>query len=78
MFQVMTMGQWISKTDRKKMCSFLQRSNQKDLIFIKGLLEAGKVKPVIDRCYKLKEISKAFKYFSEVHAKWKVVITVQE
>jgi NADPH:quinone reductase-like Zn-dependent oxidoreductase len=54
----------------------LQRSNQKDLIFMKELLEAGKVKPVIDRHYKLSEVPEALKYFAEGHAQGKVVITV--
>ncbi|MFK9092128.1 NAD(P)-dependent alcohol dehydrogenase [Bacillus salipaludis] len=76
MFQAMTLGQWISMTGRKKMGSFLQRPNQKDLIFMKELLEAGKIKPVIDRRYKLSEVPEAFKYFAEGHAQGKVVITM--
>jgi NADPH:quinone reductase-like Zn-dependent oxidoreductase len=76
MFQAMVLGPWISKTGNKKMGTFLQRSNQKDLIYIKELLEAGKVKPVIDRCYKLSEVPEAFRYFGEGHAQGKVVITM--
>ncbi|USK68476.1 NAD(P)-dependent alcohol dehydrogenase [Peribacillus asahii] len=76
MFQVMVLGPWISMIGRKKMRGFLQRPNQKDLIFMKELLEAGKVKPVIDRGYKLSEVPEAFKYFEEGHAQGKVVITV--
>ena len=63
-------------TGSKKMGSILQRPNQKDLIFMKELLEAGKVKPVIDRSYKLSEVPEAFRYFEEGHAQGKVVITV--
>jgi NADPH:quinone reductase-like Zn-dependent oxidoreductase len=76
MFQAMVLGPWISMTGNKKMGTFLQRSNQKDLIYIKELLEAGKVKPVIDRCYKLSEVPEAFRYFGEGHAQGKVVITM--
>ncbi|MBT2738909.1 NAD(P)-dependent alcohol dehydrogenase [Bacillus sp. ISL-7] len=76
MFQAMVLGPWISMTGNKKMGTFLQRSNQKDLIYIKELLEAGKVKPVIDRCYKLSEVPEAFRYFEEGHAQGKVVITM--
>ncbi|MEH7481345.1 NAD(P)-dependent alcohol dehydrogenase [Neobacillus drentensis] len=76
MFQAMVLGPWISMTGSKKMGTFLQRSNQKDLIYIKELLEAGKVKPVIDRCYKLSEVPEAFRYFEEGHAQGKVVITM--
>lgn len=76
LFQAMTLGPWISMTGKKKMGSFLQRANQKDLIIMKELLEAGQVKPVIDRCYKLDEVPEAFKYFEEGHAQGKVVISV--
>jgi NADPH:quinone reductase-like Zn-dependent oxidoreductase len=76
LYQSMLMGPWISLTGQKKMGSFLQRSNQKDLIFIKELLEAGKVKPIIDKIYKLSEVREAFRYFAEGHAQGKVVMTV--
>lgn len=75
-FQTMILGPWVSMTGSKKMGVFLQRPNQKDLIFMKKLFEAGKVKPVIDRRYKLSEVPEAFKYFAEGHAQGKVVITV--
>ncbi|NHM30805.1 NAD(P)-dependent alcohol dehydrogenase [Neobacillus terrae] len=76
MFQAMTLGPWISLTEKKKMGTFLQRQNQEDLIYMKGLLEEGKVKPVIDRCYKLSEVPEAFSYFEKGHAQGKVVIIV--
>jgi NADPH:quinone reductase-like Zn-dependent oxidoreductase len=76
MFQAMVQGPWLSMTTSKKMSSFLQRSNQDDLVFMKELLEAGKVKPIIDRCYKLSEVQKAFRYFEQGHSQGKVVITV--
>jgi NADPH:quinone reductase-like Zn-dependent oxidoreductase len=76
MFQAMTLGAWISKTSNIKMGSFLQRANQKDLVFVKELLEAGKVKPVIDKQYSLNEVAEAFRYFEQGHAQGKVVITI--
>lgn len=76
MFQAMVQGPWVSMTGKQKMGTFLQRANQKDLVFMKDLLEAGKVKPVIDRSYKLSELPEAFRYFAEGHAQGKVVITV--
>lgn len=76
LFQAMVIGPWISLTGSKKMGSMLQRSNQKDLMYMKELLEARKVQPVIDKCYKLSELSNAFRYFEEGHAQGKVVITV--
>ena len=59
------------------MGNLLARPNQKDLIFMKELLEAGKVKPVIDRHYKLSEVAEALRYYGEGHAQGKVVITVE-
>lgn len=76
LFQSMVLGPWISMTGSKKIGSFLQRANQNDLVVMKELLEAGKVKPVIDKRYKLDEVPEAFKYFDEGHAQGKVVITV--
>ncbi|WML56110.1 NAD(P)-dependent alcohol dehydrogenase [Neobacillus sp. PS2-9] len=76
MFQAMALGPWISLTEKKKMGTFLQRANQTDLIFMKELIEEGKVKPVIDRRYKLSEVKEAFNYFAEGHAQGKVVISV--
>jgi NADPH:quinone reductase-like Zn-dependent oxidoreductase len=45
-------------------------------VFLKELLEAGKVVPVIDRCYRLGEVADAIRYLVEGHARGKVVITV--
>jgi NADPH:quinone reductase-like Zn-dependent oxidoreductase len=46
------------------------------LDFIKELLEAGKVVPVIDRSYPLAETAEAIRYLETGHARGKVVITV--
>jgi NADPH:quinone reductase-like Zn-dependent oxidoreductase len=76
MFQAMVVGPMISISSKKKFGSFLQRANRDDLIFIKDLIESGKVKPVIDKRYKLSEVPAAFRYFEEGHSQGKVVITV--
>ena len=79
MTQAMIQGPWISMTGSKKMSNMgVTKPNQSDLVFIKELLEAGKVKPVIDRCYPLSEVPAALRYLEEGHARGKVVITVAQ
>lgn len=53
------------------------KPNQKDLMIMKELLEAGKVKPVIDRYYPLDEVADALRYLEEGHAQGKIVIIVE-
>jgi NADPH:quinone reductase-like Zn-dependent oxidoreductase len=79
MSQAMLQGPWISMTGSKKMGNMgVAKPNQKDLMIMKELLEAGKVKPVIDRCYPLSEVADALRYLEEGHAHGKVVITVAQ
>jgi NADPH:quinone reductase-like Zn-dependent oxidoreductase len=70
-------GTWVSKTGPQKigMMGTVQ-TNQKDLLTIKELLEAGKIKPVSDRSYSLKEVPDAIRYLEEGHARGKVIITI--
>ena len=49
----------------------------KGLAFMKELLEAGKVLPVIDRRYPLSEVPEALRYFGEGQARGKIVITLE-
>ena len=76
LFQTMLRRPWISMTNNKKVSSFLQRPNQNDLILIKEMIEEGEVTPVIDRHFQFHEIPEAFRYFSDGHAKGKIVITI--
>ena len=78
LFQAMLLGPWISMTGTKKMGNLLAKPNQKDLVFVKELLEAGKVKPVIDRRYPLREAAEALRYLGAGHARGKVVITLDQ
>ena len=76
--QAMLLGPWISMTGSRKMGNVMAKPNQKDLVFMKELLEAGKVVPVIDRGYPLREVPEALRYLEEGHAQGKVVITVHQ
>ena len=58
------------------MGNVLAKPNIADLAFVAELLEAGKVVPVIDRTYPLREVPEALRYLEEGHAKGKVVIMI--
>jgi NADPH:quinone reductase-like Zn-dependent oxidoreductase len=72
LFQVMLLG------GKKVGMMQTAKGNKKDLLFIRELLEAGKVVPVIDRAYPLSEVPEAIRYLEEGHARGKVVITVAQ
>ena len=63
-------------TGDKKFKFFVAKSNQEDLAFMKELMEAGKITPVIDRRYQLSETPQAIKYLGEGKARGKIVITI--
>jgi len=69
--------QWISMTGSQKMVPMIPKKLvERDLQDLKELLEAGKLKPVIDRRYPLSEVPEALRYYGNGHARGKVVITV--
>ena len=75
--QAMFLGSLMSQKGGKKMTSMgIAKVNQEDLNYLRELLEAGKIVPVIDRIYRLTEIAEAMRYVENVHAQGKVVITV--
>lgn len=76
-FLQMFLGPWLSMTGGNKIGTFMTDGTKiEDLIFIKELLEAGEVVPIIDRCYPLSEVPDAIRYLEEGHARGKVIITV--
>jgi NADPH:quinone reductase-like Zn-dependent oxidoreductase len=75
--QGMLLGPLLSLMGSRKTRFFMANINPKDLVFLKDLLAAGKVVPVIDRRYPLSEVAEALRYLEEGHAKGKVVMTVE-
>lgn len=67
-----------SRFSDRKMRTLLAKRNPEDLATLGDLMESGKVKPVIDRRYRLSEVPDAMRYLEEGHARGKVVITVGE
>jgi len=65
-----------SRFSSQKMLPFLARNSKEDLLVLKELIEAGKVRPVVDRTYQLSETADAMRYLETGHARAKVVITV--
>jgi len=60
----------------QEMGMMMADSNQKDLSLLAEMVESGKMKPVIDRTYKLAEVPEAIGYLEQGHARGKVVIVV--
>ncbi len=77
LFQSALQGRQNSKTGSQKTYVASLVQSQKDLVFMKELLESGKVVPVIDGCYPLSKTVEAFQYYEKVRPKGKVVITVE-
>ncbi len=76
-FQSMLMGSMRSETGGRKMVGVRAKQSQNDLVSIKELFEAGKVKSVIDRRYPLSDAAEALRYLGEGHARGKIVITLE-
>ena len=66
----------LKKFGTQEMSMMLAEMNKKDLTIIEDLIQAGKVKPVIDRTYTFNQLPEAMRYLEEGHARGKVVVTV--
>ena len=77
LLQHMLLGPLVSGKSGKKIAVMgTAKMNKNDMIFIRELLEANKVVPVIDRRYNLSEVPEAIRYLEKGHARGKVVITL--
>jgi NADPH:quinone reductase-like Zn-dependent oxidoreductase len=61
----------------QQMGMMMAELNHNDLAILGDLMQSAKVKPVIDRTYKLSDLPEAIRYLEEGHARGKVVITLE-
>ncbi len=69
-------GAFRGRVLKQRVRFFIAAVRKEDLLYLKELIEAGKVTPAIDRTYPLSETGKALRYLETGHARGKVVITI--
>jgi len=75
--QANLLGPLISKSGGKQLIALYHQPSQSDLFFMKELIEAGKIKSVIDRQYPLSKVAEALRYYEQGHSQGKVIITIE-
>jgi len=76
-FQPMYLGPFLSNEGRR-MFSLAMKPNKEDLKYIQELIEAGKVKPVIDKRFPLAQVPDAMQYYGKGHARGKVIVSMMD
>jgi NADPH:quinone reductase-like Zn-dependent oxidoreductase len=67
----------LSSFTDQKFALYRTKMSKQDLVMLGDLIQAGKLRPVIERTYKLSEAADALRYLDKGHARGKVVITVE-
>ncbi|MEJ7646073.1 MAG: NAD(P)-dependent alcohol dehydrogenase [Chryseolinea sp.] len=75
-FEPMLLGSLYSEKNGRKFSQLVFKTAQADLVYLREQVEAGKLKPVIDKRYSIYEIHEAMVYLETGHAKGKIVLTV--
>jgi NADPH:quinone reductase-like Zn-dependent oxidoreductase len=73
----MLLGGLLSKKGGQSFKGLFHKTNRDDLFFIKNLIEANKLKSVIDKRYSINDILPALEYYEEGHTRGKVAISME-
>lgn len=73
-FEVMLFGGLYSEKNGRTLRNVMAEINQKDLLFLKEMLENGKIIPAIEKTYPLAETPEALRYLGAGHARGKLII----
>ena len=75
---LMLQGKWVTMTSNQRMEPLsMKRPDKNSYLALKELLETEKIKPVIDKRYKLSEVAEALKYMGEGHTRGKIVVNIK-
>ncbi len=78
LFQALLLGPWLSRKGDTTLTVLETKPGRDDLAFLKDLLEAGAIVPVVDRTYSLGAVPDAIRYLEAGHARGKVVVSVSD